>query len=263
MSVQSQTRIKSAVFIICVVLLSAQAVDGQNRINGLPAGARILETRKLNSKTHSNRALILWMLSPAKHPRDVTDDIYTCPEYTRGSYYSGPTRVSLIDSKKQRIINTIKIREDYWEGDKDSFDVPYQIQKGLYYHVAGAQNGKEGKPVIMWLRDYNGDGKALEFVLFDAVACMGLQTALIGYNQALDKVIQYPVELTVREGPKRLIKDLFWVDYLFSKSPVKPGYWKYEIDYRGRGGSLDQYEIRYDIRRARFEGSLVSRPDDN
>ena len=37
---------------------------------------------------------------------------------------------------------------------------------------------------------------------------------------------------------------------------MSPGSWKYEIDYRGRGGSLDKYEIRYDKQAERFEGKL-------
>jgi hypothetical protein len=54
----------------------------------------------------------------------------------------------------------------------------------LYYHVEGVSKDREGKPAIMRMRDYNGDGKALEFALFDALACMGLETTLIGYSAA-------------------------------------------------------------------------------
>jgi hypothetical protein len=34
---------------------------------------------------------------------------------------------------------------------------------------------------VLSLEDYNGDGKAYEFALFEQQACMGLQTALLGY----------------------------------------------------------------------------------
>ena len=87
-------------------------------------------------------------------------------------------------------------------GAEDSFDIPYHIQKGFYYHVEGVPKGKEGKPTIMWLKDYNGDGHAWEFALFDAIACMGLPTTLIGYSEAQDRVIQYPVDLTIIPGNK-------------------------------------------------------------
>ena len=92
---------------------------------------------------------------------------------------------------------------------------------------------KEGKPQILVLRDINGDGKPYEFAMFDAWACMGLNTALFGYSEMQDKVIQYPVELKTNG---KTTTD-YWVDYLFSKKPIRKGYWKYEIDYTGRGGS--------------------------
>ena len=50
---------------------------------------------------------------------------------------------------------------------------------------------------------------------------------------------------------------LGWVDYLFSKQAIKNGVWKYEIDYRGRNGTLDQYNIRYNAKQERFEGTLT------
>ena len=199
------------------------------------------------------------MLKPKRNPRDPEDELYTCPDETRGSYLSGPTRVSLVNTRTGRIINTVKVITSYTEGEdgEDAFDIPYKIHNG-YYHVPNVRGQAEGTPVIMWLRDYNGDGRAAEFALFDAQACMGLQTALIGYSETRDKVIQYGVRLQVRQGRKLLTRTSNWADYLFSKKPQRPGYWKYEIDYRGRAGTLDQYEIRYNRLLERFEGRLTS-----
>jgi hypothetical protein len=197
------------------------------------------------------------MSSPTKHPRDLSPaDPYTCPEETRGSYYSGRTRVSLVDAKSRSVINTVKIEQEYIKGE-DTFDIPYQIHSGSYYHVKGVPKGQEGKPTIIQLKDYNGDGKALEFALFDALFCMGLQTTLIGYSERQDKVIQYPIRLEVLNQGKRSIEVKHWVDYLFSKKPKRPGYWEYEIDYRGRGGLLDKYKIHYNKQAERFEGRVV------
>ena len=105
----------------------------------------------------------------------------------------------------------------------EDFDIPYRIESGRYYHVAGVPQGKEGKPTIMWLKDYNGDGQAWEFALFDAIACMGLPTTLIGYSEAQDRVIQYPVTLTVIAGNQKSTRTALWVDYLFSQRPERPG----------------------------------------
>ena len=203
------------------------------------------------------------MQNPKKVPSDYgSDDPIPCPAQTRGSYYSGPTRVSLVNSTTNAIINTVKIEGDSIEGgDEGAFDVPYAIRKGYYYHVAArVRRTVEAKPTIMWLRDYNGDGKALEFALFDAPACMGLQTALIGYSEKHDRVIQYPVSVDVIEGTKHSHRNLLWADYLFNKGPLKPGYWKYEIDYSGRGGTLDTWEVRYNPAQERFEGKVTVTP---
>ena len=204
------------------------------------------------------------MKNPKKVPSDYgSEEVIPCPYQTRGSYYSGPTRVSLLNSATNTIINTVKIEGDSIEGESDegALDVPYAIRKGYYYHVAAqVRRTVESKPTIMWLRDYNGDGKALEFALFDAPACMGLQTTLIGYSERLDRVIHYPISLVVVEGNKQSHRKLFWADYLFTRKPLQPGYWKYEIDYSGRGGTLDTWEVRYKRAQERFEGKVIVKP---
>jgi hypothetical protein len=248
---------KKITFPLAAALLLLNFVQARAQESyGLPSGAVVIETRPLKSAAHPNRALLLWMINPRRNPREA-GEIYTCPEETRGSYYSGPTRVSLVDTQARRVINTLKIAGQT-EGGDDAFDIPYLIHKGPYYHVPAVGKGGEGKPVVMFLKDYNGDGRAEEFALFDALACMGLATTLIGYSGAQDKVIQYPTEIEFVNGAKRTTQTLYWVDYLFSRKPLRPGFWKYEIDYRGRAGTLDRYEVRYNARRERFEGRLVS-----
>ncbi len=215
-------------------------------------GALVIETQPVTP----NRSLVLWMVRPTKHPRETPDDPYTCPEYTRGSYQSGATRVSLVDPQTRKVINTVKLAPEPGEG-ADEFDIPYRIRSDFYYRVEGVPKETEGKPTIMWLKDYNGDGKPWEFALFDAQACMGLATTLLGYSERQDKVVQYQTQLVVRDSKrKRSTTIQSWTDYLFSKKPTSPGSWKYEIDYRGRGGSLDKYEIHYDKQAERFEGTL-------
>jgi len=228
--------LKASLLIVCFLGIAASSF-AQTTVRGLPKGAVILENRKLPV---TSRTLVLWMLNPKKNPNGYApDDTYSCPDYSRGSYYSGPTHVSLLDPATNRIINTINVSEGYEDG-ADSFDLPYAIRRGYYYQVAATtRNGVEARPTIMSLRDYNGDGKAFEFALFDAVACMGLQTTLIGYSAKQDRVIQYPVSLEIIEGSNRSNKVSPWADYLFSKKPLRRGYWKYEIDYRGRAGRVD------------------------
>ena len=255
------TNLKALLFITCFFLCFAFQAFGQSSIRGLPAGAVIVETRKLPSGKHPDRALVLWMVSPKKNPSGYEpDEVYPCPDQTRGSYYSGPTRISLLNAATRTIINTVKIAEEPEQGG-DTFDVPYAIRKGYYYRVeTPVKGGVEAKPTIIWLKDYNGDGQALEFALFDALACMGLETTLIGYSEKQDRVIQYPVDLEVVEGSKHSTRVTPWADYLFNTKPRRPGYWRYEIDYRGRAGSLDKWEVRYNTAKERFEGKLTVVP---
>lgn len=229
----------------------------QTNIRGLPKEATVIETRTVRSARHPNRMLVLWMLNPRKNPTNYPpDEMYSCPEQTRGSHYSGRTRVSLINTGARELINTVEIATD--KDEQHAFDLPYAIRKGYYYRVAAnVRTGVEAKPTLIWLRDYNGDGKPLEFALFDAVACMGLETTLIGYSEKQDQVIQYPISLLIIEATKRMNTVTLWADYLFSQKPVRPGLWKYEIDYRGRGGSLDKWEVRYNPAKEQFEGKLT------
>ena len=244
-------------FLLIAAVLPSFALSIQAQtIKGLPPGAVVIETRTLGLQRQSDRTLVLWMLKPKRNPLDPTQEVYTCPDQTRGSYYSGRTRVSLYDADSRTIINTIKVTPES-EENADSFDVPYRIRKGYYYRVEKEANSTGAKPTILWLQDYNGDGKALEFAFFSAPACMGLETTLIGYSEQQDRVIQYPIRLKVTENGKTTLRTQFWADYLMSKAPVSDGYWKYEIDYRGRGGSLDKWEIKYDRLKESFEGTLT------
>jgi hypothetical protein len=250
----------AATLVLCFSMLATAPAPPNAMPYGLPAGAVVIELQAVPGRWGAHRAIVVWLLKPKKYPLGYCPEEYTCPDETRGSYYRGPTRVSLIDTLRNKIINTVSIKE---EPEKDAFDIPYKI-RGSYYEVKGVAKGAEGKPTIIALKDYNGDGKALEFALFDAEACMGLQTTLIGYSTGQDRVIQYPIVLSVNEGPiesrRRTREVSYWIDYLFSKTPQTPGQWKYEIDYRGRGGTLDQYTVRYNARLERFEATRVSTP---
>ena len=243
------------------ILLFAAALGGLVRAQtipepSLPPDAVVIERAEIPTGIHSDRELVLWMLSPQKHDRGnfAGPNSYSCPETTLGSYYSGPTRISLLDSSNKRVINTVTLR--YAWSREDSFDVPYRILADYYYLVPGHEYGSEGVPALLALRDLNGDGLPLEAAFFEAEACMGLNTTLIGYSPKQDKVIQYEVELKVK-GRLRS-KTSSWVDYLFAKQPIQPGRWSYLVDYSGRGGALDSYDVQYDPSREKFFGKFSS-----
>lgn len=248
----------TAIVILLALACAAQAQPRKKTPYGLPAGALVVEERPLELGGGKRRTLVLWMLRPKKYPRGP-DETYTCPEETRGSFYRGPTRVSLYDAGAGRVVNTLKVVQEYADG-ADEFDLPYRIKAGGHYHVPGVAGGREGRPAIMRLRDLNGDGLAAEFALFDALACMGLETALFGYSERQDRVVQYVVNLETEYGGEKTTDALGWVDYLFGREPAAPGRWKYEVDYRGRGGTHDSYEVRWNEKAERFEGTVRRTP---
>src|SRR5664279_3965603 len=133
---------KMTLLLACVYLSTTPAFASSTREEyKLANGAIMIETQPVTS----NRSLILWMVRPRTHPRETPADPYTCPEYTRGNYFSGATRVSLVDPQTGRDINTLKISQEPGEG-ADEFDVPYYIRRGHYYHVERVPNETEGKP---------------------------------------------------------------------------------------------------------------------
>jgi hypothetical protein len=244
------------------VALTAQSLTEIN----LPPKALVIERTAIPQSIHLDRELVLWMLSPQKHDRGELSksNPYTCPEWTLGSYYSGPTRISLADTSAKTVINTIDLR--YAGRPEDFFDIPYRISAGYFYVVPGHRRGSEGKPALLALRDFNGDGLPLETAFFEAQSCMGLPTTLIGYSPKQDRVIHYEVELKTtlqrRIEGRRIVttgkaktETTSWVDYLFSEEPSTPGHWSYEIDYSGRGGALESYDVTYDPSREILFGS--------
>lgn len=230
----------------------------------LPRGAKVIEVTPLPAAVHKDRALVLWMRVRSKTQN--CDDgwkelsMASCPGSTRGWSYQGPTRVSLVDTATNAIINTIVIRDSRDAPStligaergpgRDSLEVPYWLGDGGPYAVTN------GKPRILLLKDYNGDGDAAEFALFDAWSCSDLLTTLIGYSRKRDRVVRYPVRLrwTVGESSEEITAN--WVEHLFTQPPQRPGHWKYTARHPGAD---ETYEIRYDAGREELVGTGVVR----
>jgi len=219
---------------------------------GFPEDVKVVEFREVPQSTHPNRALILWMTELEDFPRDEEPEPYTCPEDSRGWFYRGRTRVSLVDTLSDRIINTVEVKIPFIGGWRDEFDIPYRILP-KFYRVDPPLRAGEGKPVIMDLKDFNGDGKPLEFALFNATSCSSVETQLIGYSEHQDRVIQYPIHL---QGDWYEGRDptLLWLDSFLLHKPVRTGMWRYARHYNS--GATATFDIRYDAEAECFRGTV-------
>lgn len=105
----------------------------------------------------------------------------------------------------------------------------------------------------MDLKDYNGDGTALEFAFFDAESCSGLRTQLVGYSPRKDRVIQYPIDL---KGIWYDGRDptVLWLDGFLLTRPSREGIWEYTRRYPGTAAV--SFKIKYDAVLERFSGTV-------
>ena len=227
----------------------------------LPQEAFVVESKSLASGGYPDLDIILWMVRPKSYPDEASDEeTYACPEETRGSYYRGATRLSLFDRRSSVIVNTIEIR-DYHFPQLDVFELPYRIMSRYYYRVdPDSRRRPGGKPLILDLKDYNADGRPLEFVLFDKANCSQLMTALFGFSERQHKVIQYDAHLLCFRGGKATKEVWSWVDYLFVEKALRPGQWDYTIQYQG---PKLHFAIRYDPDAERFVGSYTEEKDNS
>jgi hypothetical protein len=188
--------------------------------------------------------MILWMENPSRV--EMPPGEYTCPDRTRGSHFTGPTRLSLVDLEHRQLINTIAFRAP--GVDADSFDIPYRIRP-IYYAVPGIVGNDEGKPTVLDLKDWNGDGHAAEFVIFDAEGCGGVSTAMLGYSFATDRAVQFPIEYLGDEGQR---KQAAWIEEAFANGPVRPGHWSFSWN-PGHGAEQNVgVEVDWDTSRELF-----------
>jgi hypothetical protein len=239
---------------------------------GLSSQALIVEQQTLQS--YPNRAFILWVDSG--RVGFESDELYTCPQVTTGTgYFQGRVRVSLIDTKNQKIINTIPIYSDAWGvSSRDCFIVPFCIANPKYkfeigqlkYHAIGGDSIKDGRAKVLYLDDYNSDGKKLEFALYEQMGCITCSSTLFGYNEKADSLINYTIVLEKTEldsaQNQSYTTESTWVSQMFTLKPKK-GIYDFALDYRGRGGNLCYYNVAFSKENNRFEGTLKFTAQEN
>jgi hypothetical protein len=232
--------------LLTLALVTAQLHEGGQHTEEfqLPRDAFVVDLQQVPSKIRVNRALLFWMLAPSwiqPRPRER----FGCNlQFCNGGCFTGPTRVSVVDMKERRVINTVEVRT--YDG-YDSFFVPYEAAFGY--------DSEEARPAS--LRDCNGDGRALEVPFSDWLNCADLMTTFVGYSERRDAVTQYLVKLEIKERRKRTTVTQYWTEGLNCGPDRKSGRWKYTWDTRGRNGCLDRYNIWYHQGSEMFTGSLA------
>jgi hypothetical protein len=195
--------------------------------------------------------MVLWMLKPEHHLDNLADKNREggyCSDIAGGDfgkYRRGPARLSLIDARQGRIINTTGIREGYGEG-RDSLLLPVCVLN--WYAGAGNQMSDGFGTPNMNLRDLTGEGLKTQFVLLVFAAFGIADTGVVGYDSLSDRVVQYPIEL---QSPNGAIKG-FWAEQVFAREPVRPGYWKFSWQPgHGAEGSMCE-DVKFDRVRRLF-----------
>jgi hypothetical protein len=208
---------------LSVANLLAQVLPGTIQ-KLLPPDAKIIETVSLNVGAGKARVLVLWM----EHPERVVwrdDPGSFCVRQVYGDHWVGQARLSLVDSAKSRLVNTVEIQPSYSQpGDNErGFEVPFWVPTA-HYHVPRPDAKGEGKPVIMMLRDLTGEGVAGQFVLFDYINCGGASSSVFGYSPRSERAVQYSVEvITNDEKPKITL----WAMEIFETRRIRPNQWDF------------------------------------
>jgi hypothetical protein len=243
----------AALFLLFVDVMVAQTLDPIQHL--LPAGAKIIEKADITKTVGKPRVMVLWMLNPKRAVPGTRDG--SCSDSLYGDHWYGPTRLSLMNPASGRPINTIEIRSALADADEpDSFSVPFFTQNGPYF-VTNPNADGWGEPRILHLRDMTGEGRDLQFALFDHLFCGTANTAAFGYSVKTDRVVHYNVETAGGDGKTATIQ---WVAKIFRAKPDRPGYWKFDWD-PGHGADLVIHEeVSFDPKRQLFVQKSTSTP---
>jgi hypothetical protein len=108
----------------------------------LPSGAKIIEIADLSGVVQKPREFV-WMQDPEEVLRDRNDAGF-CGDAVYGDHWVGPTRLSLVDSERGKLLNTLKIVGPAFQRDPpDSFRVPFLVGN-WYYHVPSGELEERG-----------------------------------------------------------------------------------------------------------------------
>ena len=159
-----------------------------------------------------------------------------------GDYWTGPARLSLVDSAGSQLLHTIEIHRqpDGTVGPEDVFSIPAFVQPS-YYIVPNP----------------NAEGKGTPKILYEYEACGITQTSVLGYSPATNQAVQYQVETT--EGKHKPTLGA-WVSQNFNTEPIRPGYWRFTWEAGHGDWFWNHEEVSFDRKRQLFVERLNRTP---
>ena len=165
----------------------------------LPPGARILDTADISKIARKPRLMVFWMQSPERV--DEGDNPWCGAQVYGRIHVSGPARLSLVDPKSRKLINTVLVPKTYADGG-DSITIPLEYrddEPGAAYNMRGRSPNGEGRPAILELEDLVGNGVAADFLLTEYESCATKLRAVFGYDSRSDRVVHYQFEEHFRD----------------------------------------------------------------
>jgi len=218
----------------------------------LPHDARIIETANVPLRdTSKQRRLVLWM----SEPRRVMSTWDSASDFLYGDHWLGPTFLSLVEPSTSKLINTVRVRTNS-EDEEENFVLPFFTNDG-FYDVPHPDTDRRGKPLLMHLRDFTGEGVAAQFVLFDHVVSGIAAGSVLGYSSHADMAVQYSVETTQNKFSPVV---QLWAVQVFDSKPLRAGYWKFTWEPAHGSSELIDEEVHFDRARQLFIEKSASRP---
>ena len=242
----------------------------------LPDSAMVIDEKTFQT-SKGKRTIVAWMTDALIHLHTYEYSVYEgCPAVTSGNgYFTGRLHFTLVNTQTRQKMNTLDIKPSGYT-DTLCLGYPFCIANPknsdadrLVYSATGGTKNTDGFADIIHLFDFNRDGKAYEFALFEAEDCATMLSTLISYNEAQDRLIWHEWDLTVKYQDKDY-KDVteqqktYWMDHTMRTTFGKDGTLNYYISYMGRGGDLDKYYLKFDKNTDTYSGILDKRilPED-
>ncbi len=247
--------------------------------------ANIIDVATINTPK-GRRTILAWMTDMQTNMSPDND--YTCPEVTQGKgYFKGKLHYSLIDNSNSKLINSINVcvPESFEHGDtltyyefNDFRDYPFAIANPKYqskighliYHARGGTDTTEAEAEVLYLWDFNNDGKDYEFYLFEQASCVGKASTLLGYCERGDSLKWYTWDIThkvtgTNQKDSTYTTKEYWLDEAMTFQMDKDGKLNFLIDYRGRGGDLCRNYFKYSATDDTYSGIIDTRlkPEDS